>query len=229
MNLVAHFYLDRDLVNSYFTVGAATPDLLSIYNSSLRIKARHLRLLSEEDLGKITPPFLDGLNRHFFADGIFHTSPTFHASTKRISTMLEEYFPDLEVKRKFFVGHILLELLLDKVLINLNPGILESYYGHFEALQPFRDIQRSIEIAVGHPVPNYETYLTKFLRKKWLYAYADAEHIAWILKRILRRVRIRNTHYLTSPNFFKLMQDFEEELTEYHELFFTEIRTAADK
>ena len=112
MNLVAHYHLDRTLVNSYFVVGAATPDLLSIYNSQVRIKQRHLKKLSEDELGRITPPFLAGLQKHFFADGIFHTSPLFHQETKRISNMLVEYFPDLEIQRKFFIGHILLELMI---------------------------------------------------------------------------------------------------------------------
>lgn len=226
MNLVAHYFLDRDLVNSYFTVGAATPDLLSIYNSGVRIKGRHLQLLGDEELGQITPPFLNGLERHFFADGVFHTSPLFTSSTRRISKMLEDYFPGLEIQRKFFVGHILLELLLDKVLINRNPGILESYYGHFESLQPFRDVRRSIEIAVGKSLPNYERYMDKFLRKRFLYQYAEFDHIGWILKRILRRVRIRHTQYIDSAVFLELMRDYEKELSEYHEDFFHEIRDA---
>lgn len=228
MNLVAHYHLDRTLVNSYFTVGAATPDLLSIYNSQLRIKQRHLKRLNEEEAGRITPPFLDGLQRHFFADGIFHTSPLFHQETKRISNMLVEYFPDLDIQRKFFIGHILLELMLDKVLINLHPGILESYYGHFEALQPFRDIKKSLQIAVGHDLPNYEAYLKRFVRRKYLYHYADPKHLAWLLRRILRRVRIRDTEYIISPTFFRLMEDYEQMLIPIHEDFFTEIRAAEE-
>lgn len=228
MNLVAHYHLDRDLVNSFFTVGAATPDLLSIYNSHLRIKERHLKKLSEDERGRITPPFLAGLQRHFFADGVFHTSPLFTRETKHISNMLEAYFPDLEIQRKFFIGHILLELMIDKVLINLHPGILESYYGHFESLLPFRDIKRSLEIAVGHELPNYEAYLKRFLRRKFLYHYADPQHIAWILRRILRRVRIRDTEYVQSPAFFQLMDDYEKRLVPIHEEFFTEIKAAEE-
>ena len=226
MNLVAHFYLDRQRVNSYFTVGAATPDLLSIYNSRLRIKQRHLRKLTEEERGRVNPPFLDGLQRHFFADGVFHTSPLFHSETKRVSNMLVDYFPDLNIERKFFIGHILLELLLDKVLITRHPGILESYYGHFESLQPFRDVRQSLEIAVGHELPNYERYLSRFLRRKYLYHYADPEHLAWLLRHILRRVRISNTEYILSPTFFKLMEDYEAGLVPIHEQFFDEIRAA---
>ena len=228
MNLVAHYYLDRDRVNSYFVVGAATPDLLSIYNSSLRIKARHLKKMSEDQAGRITPPFLSGLYRHFFADGVFHLSPTFNAETKQISNMLVDYFPDLNVQRKFFIGHILLELLIDKILIDKNPGILESYYGHFESLQPFRDLRKASQLAVGHDLPNYEAYMHKFMRRKYLYHYADFEHIAWVLRRILRRVSIRNNQYLQSDTFRKLMADYEEMLAPNIEVFFQEIRDAEE-
>jgi|GEM_PF-1624168 len=228
MNLVAHFYLDRDRVNSYFVVGAATPDLLSIYNSSLRIKARHLKKMDDDQSGRITPPFLAGLQRHFFADGVFHTSPLFQAQTRRISAMLVTYFPDLDIQRKFFVGHILLELMIDKVLIDQHPGILESYYGHFEALQPFRELKKASELALGHELPNYEAYMTKFLRRQYLYDYANFNHLAWILRRILRRVNIRNSQYLQTETFMQLMQDYEQELIPIKEQFFDEIRQAAD-
>lgn len=228
MNLVAHYYLDRDRVNSYFVVGAATPDLLSIYNSSLRIKARHLRKMSEDQAGRITPPFLSGLYRHFFADGVFHLSPHFKEQTKRISNMLVEYFPDLDIQRKFFIGHILLELLIDKVLIDENPGILESYYGHFEGLQPFKELKKASELAVGHELPNYEAYMKKFMRRRYLYEYAKFEHIAWVLRRILRRVSIRNNEYLQSDTFTQLMIDYEKELVLMKEVFFEEIKAAAE-
>lgn len=228
MNLVAHFYLDRQRVNSYFAVGAATPDLLSIYNSRLRIKERHLKRLSEEEAGRVAPPFMEGLQKHFFADGVFHTSPLFHSETKRVSNLLIDYFPDLNIERKFFIGHILLELVLDKVLINQHPGILDSYYGHFESLQPFREVRKSLQIAVGHELPNYERYMTRFLRRRYLYDYAEPEHISWLLRRILRRVRIANTEYISSPTFFRLMEDYEAGLVPIHEQFFEEIRAAEE-
>lgn len=226
MNLLSHFYLDRNRVNSHFIVGAATPDLLSIYNSSVRAKAVHLKRMDQETAGRINPAFLEGLKRHFTADAIFHSSPLFHEHTHRISELLKERFPNTDVPRKFFIGHILLELILDKVLIDLHPGLLDSYYGHFQALQPFRVIRTSTELAVGAKLPNYETYLTKFLRKKFLYHYAGYDHIAFVLRRILRRVRIAETRFLDSDTFNQLMQDYEQELIPVHEQFFAEIHQA---
>ena len=228
MNLIAHFYLDLNRANSYFVVGAASPDLLSIYNSNLRIKARHLRLLDEEQAGRINPPFLAGLQRHFFADGVFHTSPNFFAQTKRISNLLVEYFPDQDIQKKFFIAHILLELLIDKILIDQHPGILESYYGHFESLLPFKDIKQSLHTAMGHDLHNYEGYMQRFLRRKYLYDYARYDHIAWVLKRILRRVRLDNSDYVSTNRFRDLMAAYEAELAEQYEVFFSEIRAAED-
>lgn len=229
MNLLSHFYLDRDLVNSYFTVGAATPDLLSIYNSNVRAKAVHLRKMDEETADKINPAFLDGLKRHFFADGVFHTSPLFQKETRRISELLVEFFPHTTVPRKFFIAHILLELMLDKVLIDLHPGLLDSYYGHFQSLQPFRVIRSSTELAVGANLPNYENYMTNFLRKKFLFHYAEYDHIAFVLRRILRRVRISETGFLDTDAFTELMATYESELLPVHEGFFDEIRAAGEE
>ena len=226
MNFLAHFYLDRDHPSSFFVAGAATPDLLSIYNSGLRIKAGHVDHLPTEIRSHLEPLFLKGLERHFHADRVFHSSPLFASETVYFSRALENAFPEQDVARKYFVAHIILELLLDKVLIANNPDLLASYYKHFESLQPFAKIRKDSEEVSKHPLPNYESFLQKFTENKYLYHYTEYDHLIYILRRLLRRVGVEKSDYLEDQRFLKLMADFEIRITDCYEQFFTEIRAA---
>jgi hypothetical protein len=224
MNFLAHYFLDQDNPSGYFVVGAATPDLLSIYNSSLRIKAGHVDHLKEEIKANVEPAFLAGLARHFHADRVFHSSPLFNAETHELSRMLEARFQGEDVPRKYFIAHILLELLLDKVLILHNPTLLDDYYRHFASLVPFEGVRHATEAVAAHPLPNYESFLQKFLENKYLYHYTENDHLIYILRRLLRRVGIERSHYLDDARFLLLMDDFEARIEGYYLQFFDEIR-----
>ncbi len=226
MNFLAHFYLDRHHPSSFFVVGAATPDLLSIYNSGLRIKASHVDHLSDERRSHVDPMLIEGLERHFHADRVFHSSPLFASETKYFSSVLKAAFPEQDIARKYFVAHIILELLLDKVLIADNPTLLPAYYKHFEALKPFEVVTKGTEEVAKHPLPNYEAFLEKFVDNQYLYHYKEYDHLIYILRRLLRRVGVEKSDYLEDARFQKLMVDFEIRIKECYEQFFTEIRAA---
>lgn len=226
MNFLAHFYLDRDHPSSDFVIGAATPDLLSIYNSGLRIKAGHVDHLSAARRSHVDPQFLAGLERHFHADRVFHSSPLFATETQLFSRWLEDEFVDQDVPRKYFIAHIILELLLDKVLIARNPDLLQSYYKHFENLKPFDRICKASEEVAAHPLPNYDSFLQKFTENQYLYHYQEYDHLIYILRRLLRRVGIENASFLEDTRFLKLMAAFELRILDRYEQFFAEIRAA---
>jgi hypothetical protein len=224
MNFLAHYFLDRNHPSSEFVVGAATPDLLSIYNSNLRIKAGQVDHLNTEARANGDPQFLAGLARHFHADRVFHSSPLFATETQEFSALLERTYQGQNVPRKYFISHIMLELLLDKVLIRHDTTLLDDYYRHFESLAPFHAIRKDTEIVSGHPLPNYESFLAKFVENKYLYHYTNNDHLIYILRRLLRRVHIDDNKFLDDPRFLQLMDQLEVRIEGYYLQFFEEIR-----
>ncbi|MFM2375526.1 MAG: hypothetical protein RLZZ165_623 [Bacteroidota bacterium] len=224
MNFLAHFFLDIDQPNGYFAAGAATPDLLSIYNPGLRIKAGQLGHLPPSIRAQADPHFVAGLERHFHADRVFHSSGLFRTEMHELSVLLKRQFHEQDIPRKFFVAHILIELLLDKVLIQQHPGLLDDYYRQFESLSPFRRLRQSTELVSGHSLPNYESFLAKFVENKYLYHYTENDHLVYILRRLLRRVGIWNHGFLDDARFPVLMEEFEARIGTYFGRFFEEIR-----
>ena len=224
MNFLSHFYVDRDEQRPLFILGVVSPDLLSIYNPSLRIKSSqmgHLPLLPEE-----TNDYVAGLKRHFFVDRVFHSCPRFAEETAYLSRLLEETFPAQDIQRKFFIAHILLELQLDQVLVRRYSTIVQEFYAHFDQMRPFQQARRVTELVAGHPLPHYENFLEKFLQNKYLTHYREHDHIIYVLGRLLRRVNIQDTSFLGMQEFEVLMDNYHARLEGIYADFFADIRNA---
>lgn len=207
-----------------FVLGVVTPDLLSIFNPGMRIKAAQVQHLHDEPEG--ASEFVRGLHRHFEVDRIFHSCARFSEETHLISNMLEEYFPEQEIHRKFFIAHILLELQLDQVLVRRYDSIVHEFYTHFERIRPFTEAKRITELVSGHTLPHYESFLEKFLHNRYLTHYREHDHIIFVLGRLLRRVNIEDTRFLAMPQFEKLMDDYHARLDGIYKGFFADLRQA---
>ena len=223
MNFLSHYYIDQHRESPY-VIGTLTPDLLSIYFPALRIKSGqvdHFDVVGHPEMPKA---FFAGLQKHFTVDRIFHSSRYFTEETEHISRMLVDYFPGQEIHRKFFIAHILLELQLDQLLIRKDPGIVDRFYGHFEAMRPFDMLQAATETVAGHPLTNYTHFLEKFTENRYLRHYREHDHIIYVLGRLLRRVKIADLSFLGDPAFQDLMDAYHERLGGRYQDFFDEIR-----
>ena len=227
MNFIAHYFLDHTNPESYFALGAATPDLLSIYNPALRIKHHHLKsqsLFFKPEHGI----FYSGLKRHFLADALFHSSEFFSAEMKRISIELSEELPDEAIPRKFFLAHILVELILDRVIMRDHPNIIMDYYHHFDTT-PMRQVKETTEFVAGHTLPNYEHFLNKFKENRYLLHYLEWDHIIFVVKLILRRVGITNHEFTENPAFYALLGGYESGLMHRYPALFEEMHDKANR
>ena len=222
MNFIAHFFLDKEHPQGLFAIGVATPDLLSIYNAELRIKKAHLKGLDSSGFSDDELFFLEGIRRHFYADGVFHSSAFFFEETGYISDLLIEFFPKTEIPRKFFIAHVLLELLMDKVIIQDNPGILELYYDHYQSTNGIR-VKNITEKISGRKLPHYERFMEKFTRQQYLQEYRRWDHIAFVLRRVLQRVNIHEHDFTFTAPFVQLMQTYENRLSSLYPDIFQEI------
>ncbi|MCB9236181.1 MAG: hypothetical protein H6581_31320 [Bacteroidia bacterium] len=222
MNFIAHFFLDRERPESFFAIGAATPDLLSIYNPRLRIKKHHIKKLNLETFSENDLMLLEGVKRHFHADAFFHTSPFFERETQWLSAQMTQRFPGDTIPRKYFIAHILLELVLDKALIHRHPDLLDNYYAHFTQ-SPLDQVRHATELVTKRELKNYDGFLAKFRDHKYLYNYTRWDHIVFVLKKIMERVSIAETEFTEMEEFMNLMKEFELRLENTHEEAFHEI------
>ncbi|MFN0202459.1 MAG: hypothetical protein ACKVTZ_13120 [Bacteroidia bacterium] len=204
---MSHYFLDQQIENHHFILGVCSPDLISIFNREVRFKARKIEA---QHLSSTDYAFLQGVLRHFEVDAVFHSCQFFEEETQFISLQLKEIFGDV-ARRRFFVAHILLELLIDKILIAQNPNLVDDFYLRFEKIGIPPLVQMSEALALM-PLPSYDNFLEKFLSNQYLYHYSEAEYICFVLKRLLHRVHIEDNHYIDTPEFLQLLEDYEKRL-----------------
>lgn len=221
MNFLSHYYLDQHITNDYFVVGVCTPDLLSIFDREVRIKSKKIHHhfgTSEFDF------FQTGVERHFEADKIFHSSPFFQEECKHISTVLHELYGSNEIKRSFFVSHILLELMLDKVLIKGDSGLVDGFYYHFQQVGFQRIIEMTATLA-EREIAAYTSFLQRFMQHQYLYHYSEYEYIIFVLRRLLRRVGVPEGNYLNDSEFVTFLATYEARLEGRVTMLFDYLRT----
>ncbi|MEM6801720.1 MAG: hypothetical protein AAF696_09990 [Bacteroidota bacterium] len=222
MNFLSHYYLDRDLDNSWFFLGVSTPDLVSIFNRNVRLKKNKMPLIRETENTEAEISFYNGCLRHIEVDGIFHSSEFFREETQRISKILTDAYLPEEISRAFFVAHVAFELILDKILIQETPGLVESFYGHMEKHSLDQQLQMT-EWVARTKLPGYKGFLHKFISRKYLSHYTDWDHVVYVLKKILMGVGVKPIEFLHDRKFIYLMEEYEEGLAERCFLGFSQL------
>lgn len=221
MNFLSHYFLDHQIDDSLFVVGASTPDLVSIFDRKIKFKERGIsKRVQDSEVTAEQLSFYQGVIRHFQVDKLFHSSDFFHEETTQLSHNLRVTFPNSEIQRSFFVAHILLELALDKLLIQEDETLLYKFYNHFERCTPQRLKKLTGWLAGGESMTSYDAFLRKFTRDQHLYRYKDWSYIIYVLKRIMRRVGIFEYAFLDSKEFMDFLHAYENDLgTRYQQVF----------
>ena len=165
----------------------------------------------ENDVSDAEISFYHGVMRHFEVDRIFHSSDFFHRETVLITRTLQETFGSEYIHRAFFVSHILLELTLDRILINQHSSLLYSFYKHFEA-KDVHELVALTEWVARQPLPGYGDFLKRFAEKKLLYNYSQWDFLIDVTRHIMHKVSIENTDYLLTDKFLAMIHSYEEGL-----------------
>ncbi len=130
MNYLSHFYFDRDEENKYYNIGLILPDLARSYISKLRINPYRNIEFTTHEIASIN----NGCNKHFASDRKFHNWMVFVDLTTRATDMIREN-GDKDINRDYFITHILVEVLLDKVLVDKNPSLPDDFYAMIESVE----------------------------------------------------------------------------------------------
>jgi len=126
-----------------------------------------------------------GIVRHHEDDAWFHATPAFAELSSQLSALVREVLPDQGL-RTWFLGHLLVELLLDAELISARPQALDDYYAALAAVDP-QVVQRAVNLMAPRPAERLARFVRLFLTERFLCDYADDGKLAWRLEQVLRR------------------------------------------
>lgn len=130
MNYLSHFYFDRDEDNKYYNIGLILPDLARSHIPKLRINPYKNITFTTKEISSMN----DGTNKHFASDRKFHNWMVFVDLTNRATDMIRES-GDKDINRDYFITHIMVEVLLDKILLDQNPTLADDFYDMINSVE----------------------------------------------------------------------------------------------
>jgi hypothetical protein len=186
MNYFAHGiqFIDRP----YVLAGTALPDWLSVVDRSVRLRAKYVRPFADGS-SKPEADLAAGVLQHFDDDGWFHRTAAFAVTSAELTVLFREALPSDEGHRPAFLGHILTEMLLDAVLIEDQPQILEDYYVALSGLDP-QVVDQSVSRMTGRALESFQVFIPLFVKERFLIDYLDTNRLLYRLNQIMRRVKL---------------------------------------
>lgn len=128
-----------------------------------------------------------GIVQHYKDDAWFHGTPAFASLSSRLSRLVREAIGPDEGLRCWFLGHILVELLLDAELIAAQPKQLEAYYAALAGVQA-ELVEQAVNLMARRRAERLALFIGVFLRERFLFDYGDDVKLAFRLEQVLRRV-----------------------------------------
>jgi hypothetical protein len=184
MNYFAHGI--RFLDNPYMLAGTAVPDWLSVANRKVRVRQRQAALFIE-DADPMVAALARGIVQHHRDDAWFHATVAFGELSWRLTMTCRDVLPDDPGFRPSFLGHILVELLLDAALAKKAPAQLDRYYATMASIDAV-----AVEAAVNRmaiaPAEQLGWFIGKFCEVRFLWDYSDDERLLFRLNQVLDRV-----------------------------------------
>jgi len=184
MNYFAH---GRHFIDDpYYLAGTAVPDWLNVVDRRVRVRSRHALVhlpAADARLASVAA----GIAQHCRDDDWFHQTRAFAELSLEICRQLREVLPADDGFRPHFLGHILVELLLDAELIRDDPARLDAYYSAMDGVEP-QAVEEAVSTIAGRAVPNLATFIPLFSRERFLWDYGDDGKLLFRVNQVMRRV-----------------------------------------
>lgn len=229
MNFLSHYFLDRNTNdNCYFFAGLCVPDLLSLYARIFRIPFQKIEFEEEEKSDYNN--FLKGLKRHEQVDGLFHNSEFFRQQMRNVSELLRAQKFHSQNLRSFFLAHIVVELMLDKILIQRYPELLDDYYKTLERVDLnlfYQFLNQMNQKWMGTDEKNILTLkdaMQRFCKRKFLTGFVNRANIIFALNRMRMSVGLDELSNEDKIPLDKVLMDYEQTLAFDYQEIFIEIR-----
>jgi hypothetical protein len=186
MNYFAH---GRPFVDApYLLAGTAVPDWLGVLDRRVRARAKSARrFLASRDQRIVQ--VAAGIVRHHHDDAWFHRTRAFAELSWEFTVEIRNRLPRDDGLRPSFLGHILVELLLDAELIGHQPARLHDYYRCVDRLD-VELVGWIVDRMASGPVPHLPAWIPRFSAERFLYDYADDAKLLYRLNNVMNRVRL---------------------------------------
>lgn len=130
----------------------------------------------------------EGILSHYAADARFHGSEFFSRFGRLVLARITELpLPSVRF-RSYFLAHIFLELLLDRVLLKHSPQLCVKFYSDLESVNPEVAASYFLHIGKTEVFSEFFNNFNRFLDTRYLHYLDDNEMFVRTLLRIYRKI-----------------------------------------
>ncbi len=176
------------LHDPYFMAGTAVPDWLSVANRKVRVRSHQAASYLEHADPRVAS-LAAGIMQHHADDAWFHESAAFNELCWSLTVQFRDALPPDAGFRPSFLGHILVEILLDAELLSRRPACGEAYYQAMESIDETL-VQQAVNSMAARPASMLPVMIRGFCRERFLFDYQDDGKLCFRLNQVLRRVNL---------------------------------------
>jgi hypothetical protein len=210
MNYFAH---GRHFVDDpYFLAGTAVPDWLSVVDRKVRARSK-LAAKLVDDKDERVAAIARGVVQHHHDDAWFHQTRAFAELSLDFTVTIRDLLAPDDGFRPSFLGHILVEILLDAALIAERPQRLDAYYQALHDVSP-QVVNDAVKRMTVRQTDLLTALIPRFSAEQFLYDYADDAKLLMRLNHVMNRVRLPQLPDALSSVFSEARQKVSARKTE---------------
>ena len=186
MNYFAHALPFFD--QPYVLAGTGVPDWLTVADRPVRLRSRHVEPFAR-DADPCVAAVAAGILQHLRDDAHFHGLRAFAETALELTVCARDVLGGETGLRPSFLGHLLVEVLLDAALIEDAPDRLTEYYRILGGVDPGR-VEAAVNRMAPRPTQRLAGFIGLFCRERILWDYREDDKLLIRLNQIMRRVRL---------------------------------------
>lgn len=184
MNYLAHALPFLD--DPYFAAGTGVPDWLTVADRAVRVRPASAAEVAASD-DPVAAAVAGGALQHLRDDARFHETRAFMAASLELTVLARDALAADAGFRPSFLGHVLVEVLLDAALAVEEPDRLEAYYRVLDAVDP-EQIQAAVHRMTARPTDRLAPMISQFRQHRILWDYLEDAKLLVRLNQVMRRV-----------------------------------------
>ena len=164
------------------------PDWLNVVARRVKARSKHAQGFVA-DVDPRMAALARGIVRHHADDGWFHETAAFAELSWHLTARVRDALSPDDGLRPSFLGHILVELLLDSTLIADEPARLDAYYQAMSAVDA-DFVEQAVGRIAARPPDRLAQFVPLFIRERFLWDYGDDGKLWFRLNQVMRRVKL---------------------------------------